>query len=118
MSEMGIRAAGREERGGGGRNRTHRTGIARPTRVEDEGGHQTPFTSGTDATGHGHEQPFGNIAVARAVGDESQTRVSDGVGAPVQSGYQPAEEVIVKKLLLLLVLVALGAAVARKVRAA
>jgi hypothetical protein len=32
-------------RGGGGRNRTHRTGIARPTRVEDEGGHQTPFTS-------------------------------------------------------------------------
>ena len=32
-------------RGGGGRNRTHRTGFARPTRVEDEGGHQTSFTS-------------------------------------------------------------------------
>src|SRR4030088_603483 len=32
--------------GGGGRNRTHRTGITRPTRFEDEGGHQTPFTSG------------------------------------------------------------------------
>ncbi len=31
--------------GGGGRNRTHRTGFARPTRFEDEGGHQTPFTS-------------------------------------------------------------------------
>ena len=31
---------------GGGRNRTHRTGITRPTRFEDEGGHQTPFTSG------------------------------------------------------------------------
>ena len=31
--------------GGGGRNRTHRTGITRPTRFEDEGGHQTPFTS-------------------------------------------------------------------------
>ena len=31
--------------GGGGRNRTHRTGFARPTRVEDEGGHQTSFTS-------------------------------------------------------------------------
>jgi hypothetical protein len=38
--------------------------------------------------------------------------------APVQCRHQPAEEVIVKKLLLLLVLVALGAAVARKVRAA
>ena len=31
--------------GGGGRNRTHRTGSTRPTRFEDEGGHQTPFTS-------------------------------------------------------------------------
>ena len=30
---------------GGGRNRTHRTGSTRPTRFEDEGGHQTPFTS-------------------------------------------------------------------------
>jgi hypothetical protein len=37
---------------------------------------------------------------------------------PIQCRDQPAEEVIVKKLLLLLVLVALGAAVARKVRAA
>jgi hypothetical protein len=34
------------------------------------------------------------------------------------ASHQPAEEVIVKKFLLLLVLVALGAAVARKVRAA
>jgi hypothetical protein len=38
--------------------------------------------------------------------------------APVQCRDQPAQEVSVKKLLLLLVLVALGAAVARKVRAA
>ena len=41
-----------------------------------------------------------------------------GVRPPVQCRDQPAEEVIVKKLLLLLVLVALGAVVARKVRAA
>jgi hypothetical protein len=27
---------------GGGRNRTHRTGITRPTRFEDEGAHQAP----------------------------------------------------------------------------
>jgi hypothetical protein len=39
-------------------------------------------------------------------------------GNRVQCRDQPAEEVIVKKLLLLLVLVALGAVVARKVRAA
>jgi hypothetical protein len=25
--------------------------VNRPTRFEDEGGHQTPFTSGADATG-------------------------------------------------------------------
>jgi hypothetical protein len=31
--------------GGGGRNRTHPTRITRRTRFEDEGGHQTPFTS-------------------------------------------------------------------------
>ena len=47
--------------GGGGRNRTHRTGIARPTRVEDEGGHQTPFTSGADATG---AEPLGSLVEA------------------------------------------------------
>ena len=41
-----------------------------------------------------------------------------GVQPPVQCADQFAEEVIVKKLLLLLVLVALGAVVARKVRAA
>jgi hypothetical protein len=41
-----------------------------------------------------------------------------GLQRPVQCRDQPAEEVIVKKLLLLLVLVALGAAVARKVRTA
>src|SRR5215217_7062866 len=35
---------------GGGRNRTHRTGITRPTRFEDEGGHQTPFTSDAGST--------------------------------------------------------------------
>src|SRR5690349_379527 len=35
---------------GGGRNRTHRTGSARPTRFEDEEGHQTPFTSGPDSS--------------------------------------------------------------------
>jgi hypothetical protein len=40
------------------------------------------------------------------------------VAPPIQCRDQPAEEVIVKKLLLLLVLVALGAAVARKVRSA
>jgi hypothetical protein len=46
-------------------------------------------------------------------------RVGDSVAVPpVQCRHQPAEEVSVKKLLLLLVLVALGAAVARKVRAA
>jgi hypothetical protein len=44
--------------------------------------------------------------------------VSKGIRQPVQFRHQPAEEVIVKKLLLLLVLVALGAVVARKVRAA
>jgi hypothetical protein len=44
--------------------------------------------------------------------------VRTGVRPPVQCRDQPAEEVIVKKLLLLLVLVALGAVVARKVRAA
>jgi len=33
-------------RGGGGRNRTHRAGSTHPTRFEDEGGHQTSFTSG------------------------------------------------------------------------
>lgn len=36
---------------GGGRNRTHRTGITRPTRFEDEGGHQTPFTSRCSSQG-------------------------------------------------------------------
>jgi hypothetical protein len=46
------------------------------------------------------------------------SEVSDVVRHPVQCRDQPAEEVIVKKLLLLLVLVALGAVVARKVRAA
>ena len=30
------------ETSGGGRNRTHRTGITRPTRFEDEGAHQAP----------------------------------------------------------------------------
>jgi hypothetical protein len=44
--------------------------------------------------------------------------VRTSVRPPVQCRDQPAEEVIVKKLLLLLVLVALGAVVARKVRAA
>ena len=44
--------------------------------------------------------------------------VRKGVRPPVQCRDQPAEEVIVKKLLLLLVLVALGAVVAKKVRAA
>src|SRR5512132_1269664 len=47
--------------GGGGRNRTHRTGIARPTRFEDEGGHQTPFTSGV------------GLSVSLASGDRPST---------------------------------------------
>jgi hypothetical protein len=73
--------------GGGGRNRTHRTGITRPTRFEDEGGHQTPFTSGV------------GLSVSLASGDRPSTRRS-----------------AVKKLLVLLILVAIGIAVARKVR--
>ena len=92
---------------GGGRNRTHRTGIARPTRVEDEGGHQTPFTSGLIMADR-----------SRGTSLERSSSVSEGVRPPVQCRDQSAEEVIVKKLLLLLVLVALGAVVARKVRAA
>jgi hypothetical protein len=90
-------AVGATANGGGGRNRTHRTGVARPTRVEDEEGHQTLFTS------------------AEIIADVPARWV---VVPPIQCRDQPAEEVIVKKLLLLLVLVALGAAVARKVRAA
>jgi hypothetical protein len=73
--------------GGGGRNRTHRTGIARPTRFEDEGGHQTPFTSGA------------------------------GLSVSLPSGQRPStRRSVVKKLLVLLILVAIGIAVARKVR--
>jgi hypothetical protein len=55
--------------------------------------------------------------VVRASSDRARL-VSGVVAPPVQCRDQPAEEVFVKKLLLLLVLVALGAAVARKVRAA
>src|SRR5215471_17820173 len=73
--------------GGGGRNRTHRTGFARPTRFEDEGGHQTPFTSGA------------------------------GLSASLPSEERPStRRSAVKKLLVLLILVAIGIAVARKVR--
>jgi hypothetical protein len=74
---------------GGGRNRTHRTGITRPTRFEDEGAHQAPVhlrfcVSRLESPGHLH----------------------------------PRREVWMKKLMLLVIVLALGAVVAKKKLAA
>jgi hypothetical protein len=74
---------------GGGRNRTHRTGITRPTRFEDEGAHQAPV----------HLQ----FLVIRL---ESPGHLT------------PPEEVRMKKLMLLVIVIALGALVAKKKMAA
>ena len=88
--------------GGGGRNRTHRTGSTRPTRFEDEGGHQTPFTSTALPVWH----PGRPIAPrGRAAYDAADLRaVRDRRGIPM------------KKLLIILILAAIGIAVAKKVR--
>ena len=59
--------------GGGGRNRTHRTGFARPTRFEDEGGHQTPFTSGRILAGR---RPGGQVG--GAIGHAISVRYAAG----------------------------------------
>src|SRR5262249_42683997 len=64
-------------------------GFARPTRFEDEGGHQTPFTSGA------------------------------GLSASLPSEERPStRRSAVKKLLVLLILVPIGMAGARRVREA
>lgn len=74
--------------------------MTRPTRFEDEGGHQTPFTSGGDGSELRRVRWSGGSAVGRLLPPSAQ------------------EGPCVKKLLLLLVLVALGALVAKKVREA
>ena len=63
-------------RSGGGRNRTHRTRITRPTRFEDEGSHQAPFTSGV-----GLSRRVGRIVLGRLVG-----RVVAGLRRPLRRG--------------------------------
>ncbi len=88
--------------GGGGRNRTHRTGSTRPTRFEDEGGHQTPFTSTVSLASRAPIAPEGrtayDAAVLRAVATEGEFHM--------------------KKLIVILILAAIGIAVAKKVREA
>jgi hypothetical protein len=70
---------------------------SRPTRFEDEGGHQAPFTSTAEAT-------------AGAGPPVASATPGDRVRPPDQGGTR------VKKLLILVVLVAVGALVAKKVR--
>ncbi len=89
---------------GGGRNRTHPTGETRHTRVEDEGGHQTPCTSAVEASGVNVTALFEQVAVERS----TLLLPARGVGG----------QLMVKKLLILVVLAALGALVAKKVREA
>src|SRR5256884_7438286 len=62
---------------GGGRNRTHRTGITRPTRFEDEGGHQTPFTSGRGSTSLA---TIGAAPVDQEICCEEAARLADSRG--------------------------------------
>jgi len=88
--------------GGGGRNRTHRTGSTRPTRFEDEGGHQTPFTSGVSLASGGSIAP----------GDPTAYDAADLRAAATEG------ESTMKKLLIILILAAIGIAVAKKVREA
>ena len=92
--------------GGGGRNRTHRTGSTRPTRFEDEGGHQTPYTSGFGLPPVG-SATFRLLRVAAA-----PTIVL--ISAPVATNKGNH----MKKLLIILILAAIGIAVAKKVREA
>ena len=99
---MGISASDVQPLRGGGRNRTHRTGIARPTRVEDEGGHQTPFTSAVSLSSGGPIAPSGPTAY-----DAADLRAAATEG-----------ESTMKKLLVILILAAIGIAVVKKVREA
>ncbi len=73
-------------------------GMTRPTRFEDEGGHQTPFTSGVRST----------------------TRLSSPLPprSPAHTMSAPGRRKgdVMKKLLVILILIAIGVAVAKKVR--
>jgi hypothetical protein len=77
-------------------------GSTRPTRFEDEGGHQTPFTSGASLASRCSIAPRGPTAY-----DAADLR------AAATEGEYP-----MKKLLIILILAAIGIAVAKKVREA